>query len=63
MVNSDQTWRKDTKLSAYFYDVAFLKFAEKWLKPKFINAASLGIDYWKFNKRDEKIAKIFIFLK
>lgn len=54
MVNSDQTW------SVYvqdFYNIAFLKFAEKWEKPKFVYGASLGFDTWKFNDTDEKVAK------
>ena len=56
IVNSDQTW------NALFprpiiYDIAFLKFAEKWNKKKFIYGASLVHDQWKFTKKDEKIAK------
>ena len=54
MVNSDQTWNVFTP---DFYDIAFLKFAEKWEKPKFVYGASLGFDSWRFNKTDEKIAK------
>jgi len=54
LVNSDQTWRKWDK---YFYDCGFLKFAEKWNKLKFVYGASLGFDYWDFNKKDEKIIK------
>lgn len=58
MVNSDQTWRKFSEED--FYDIAFLKFAEKWEKPKFVYAASLGIEEWKFNKTDEEIAKYLL---
>ena len=59
MVNSDQTWRK-TKI--YFYDVAFLNFAKNWNKPKIVYAASLGLSTWQLTKRDENIAKNFIYL-
>ena len=59
IVNSDQTWRK---WDQYFYDIAFLKFAKNWNKPKFIYAASLGLNTWTFTKEDELIAKTFIFL-
>lgn len=54
MVNSDQTWRKYNSL---FYDIAFLKFAQHWKKPKFIYGASLGYNEWNFTKKDDKIAK------
>ena len=53
IVNSDQTWRKLSD----FYDIAFLKFAENWEKPKFVYGASLGVDTWTFSKKDERIAK------
>ena len=56
MVNSDQTWRPD-KHNKFFYDIGFLCFAKSWNIPKFVYAASLGIDYWSFSKDDEKIAK------
>ena len=55
MVNSDQTWRKWS--IKYFYDIAFLKFAENWDKPKFVYGASLGKDNWEYNKEDEEISK------
>lgn len=54
MVNSDQTWKNWT---SYFYDIAFLKFAEKWKKPKFIYGTSLGDSKWVFSKNHSKIAK------
>ena len=57
MVNSDQTWRK---WDSYFYDIAFLKFAESWKIPKFIYGTSLGFEDWKFNEEDEKIAKYLL---
>ena len=57
MVNSDQTWRK---YDSYFYDIAFLRFAEKWKKPKFIYGTSTGSDNWELSKEDDKIAKHLI---
>lgn len=64
MVNSDQTWRnwhnKIPSKDPYFYDVAFLKFSQKWNLPKFVYGASLGLDYWNFNKHDDVIAKYLI---
>ena len=55
MVNSDQTWRNYK--NKYVYDIAFLKFAKFWNISKLVYAASLGIDKWEFNKKDEEIAK------
>ena len=54
MVNSDQTWRKFDK---HFHDYAFLKFAKNWNISKFIYGASIGFNFWKFSKEDERIAK------
>ena len=54
MVNSDQTWRK---LDNNFYDIGFLKFAEKWNIPKFVYGASLGYNNWNLTKKDKKIIK------
>ena len=62
MVNSDQTWRKWSNDYKYFYDIAFLKFAENWDKPKFVYGASLGRNIWEYTKDDEVIAKSFVFL-
>ena len=54
VVNSDQTWSKcDVH---YFYDVAFLKFAENWKIPKFIYGASLGSDKWYYSNEEEQLA-------
>ena len=58
MVNSDQTWRKWKKEN--FYDIAFLKFAYNWDKPKFVYGASLGTNNWEYDKEDEEIAKNLI---
>ena len=75
MVNSDQTWRKGIDnfynknfLQSYYplrnfskiYCIAFLKFAENWNKTKFIYSTSLGYENWKFNKSDEKIARLLL---
>ena len=64
MVNSDQTWRnwhnKNISKDPFFYDVAFLKFAKKWKLTKFVYGASLGLDYWKFNKSHDRIAKYLL---
>ena len=57
IVNSDQTWRRWDK---YFYDYGFLKFAKNWNKLKFVYGASLGFDYWKFNKKEENIIEPLI---
>ena len=54
IVNSDQTWRHWDK---NFYDIALLKFAEKWNIPKFIYGTSIGLNKWAFSKTDEKLAK------
>ena len=55
MVNSDLSWTFSQK--KYFYDNAFLKFAEKWNIPKFIYAASMGTMRWFYSKRDDLVAK------
>ena len=64
MVNSDQTWRnwhnKIPSKDKFFYDVAFLRFSQKWNLPKFVYGASLGLDYWKLSKRDDIIAKYLL---
>ena len=57
LVNSDQTWRK---WDIYFYDYGFLKFAGNWNKLKFVYGASLGFDYWDFNKEEEEIIRPLI---
>ena len=60
MVNSDQTWRKWYYDYKHFYDIAFLKFAEKWDKIKFVYGISLGRNVWEYNKSDEAIAKYLL---
>jgi len=58
MVNSDQTWRR--LCDHFYYDIAFLKFAKNWNKPKFVYGASLGTDIWEFTKNEELIIKYLI---
>ena len=53
MVSSDQTWAFYN--SKFFYNVALLKFAEKWNVKKFIYAASTGRYNWFFKKSDEAL--------
>jgi len=64
MVNSDQTWRNwhnnTPSEDPFFYDVAFLRFSQNWNLPKFVYSASLGVNYWKFNKEDDNIAKYLL---
>ena len=64
MVNSDQTWRNwhnnIPREDPFFYDVAFLRFSQNWNLPKFVYGASLGLNYWKFNKDDNRIAKYLL---
>ena len=55
LVNSDQTWAYNR--AAYFYDIGFLKFAKDWKVKKFIYGASIGVDKWKYNKREEEEMK------
>ena len=55
MINSDQTWNNFNIES--LYDHGFLRFAENWTIPKFVYAASLGIDYWRYTKRFDEKAK------
>jgi len=62
MVNSDQTWRKWLigDKDPFFYDIAFLKFSQKWEKPKFVYGASIGIDKWELNEKEEEIVKYLL---
>ena len=55
LVNSDQTWGYFNK--KYFYDIAFLKFAENWKLKKFIYGASIEDDKWYYARYEEEIAK------
>ena len=58
MVNSDQTWRNYKNRNVF--DIAFLKFAKKCNIPKFVYAASLGVNKWRYNKKEDKIAKYLL---
>ena len=58
MVNSDQTWNNYNIES--LYDHGFLRFAANWTIPKFVYAASLGIDYWRYSKVFDEKAKILL---
>jgi polysaccharide pyruvyl transferase WcaK-like protein len=57
IVNSDQTWRY---WDQNFYDIALLKFAEKWKIPKFIYGTSIGLNNWTLSENDEKLAKYLL---
>ena len=54
MVNSDQTWNGEFK---ELLNIGFLKFAENWKTKRFVYGASLGYDYWKYNKTFDIIAR------
>ena len=58
IVSSDQTWAYFDK--SYFYDIAFLRFAEYWKIPKFIYAASIGKDTWFYTKQEDKMASRYL---
>ena len=54
MVSSDQVWRKGN----YFYlDIGFLKFSHNWNIKKFIYGASMGLDFWAFERKEDRILK------
>ncbi len=55
MINSDLCWTYSER--KYFYDNAFLQFAENWKIPKFIYAASMGTTNWFYTQKDEEVAK------
>lgn len=57
MVNSDQTWNGDSKIFDEILNVGYLKFSENWTIPRFVYGASLGVDYWKFPKKFDIIAR------
>ena len=58
IVNSDQTWTYFDK--NFFYDIAFLRFAENWTIPKFIYAASFGKDKWFYTEEEDKMASRYL---
>ena len=57
MVNSDQTWNGNKNHTTNLLNRGYLKFAENWTIPRFVYGASLGVNYWKFSKNFEVIAK------
>ena len=64
MVNSDQTWRswhnRIPSKDPFFFDIGFLRFSQQWNIPKFVYGASLGLDSWKLNKKEDNIAKYLL---
>ena len=57
MVNSDQTWNGNKKNTTNLLNYGYLQFAEKWKIPRFVYGASLGVNYWKFSKEFDEIAR------
>ena len=57
MVNSDQTWNGNKNNIISVLNVGYLKFAENWTIPRFVYGASLGVNYWKFSKDFDLIAR------
>ena len=55
IVNSDQTWNGH-KINVIL-NRGYLKFAENWAIPRFVYGASLGVNYWKFSKDFDIIAR------
>lgn len=58
ILNSDQTWAYFDK--PYFYEYAFLKFAENWNIPKIIYGASMGKDKWFYTYEEEEMGKYLL---
>ena len=58
VVNSDQSWN-NYNLDA-LSDHGYLRFAEFWNIPKFVYAASIGLDYWRYSKDFDKRARELI---
>jgi hypothetical protein len=57
MVNSDQTWNGNKNNTTTLLNQGYLKFAENWTIPRFVYGASLGVNYWKFSKDFDIIAR------
>ena len=58
MVNSDQTWNiMDMNNIEKLLNIGYLKFAENWTIPRFVYGASLGVDYWKYSRKFDTIAR------
>ena len=58
IVNSDQTWNGNCINRILNY--GFLKFAKNWKTKRFVYGASLGHDYWRFDKIFDKKAKLLL---
>jgi hypothetical protein len=54
MVSSDQVWRKG---NLFYLDIGFLKFSHNWNIKKFIYGASMGLDFWAFERKEDRILK------
>jgi len=54
MVNSDQVWRKGNYL---YLDIGFLKFSHNWNIQKFIYGASMGLEFWPFEREENRVLK------
>ena len=57
MVNSDQTWNGHKSNPKNLLNYGYLKFAENWTIPRFVYGASLGVNYWKFSKQFDLLAR------
>jgi len=60
MVNSDQVWRKGNYL---YLDIGFLKFSHNWNIQKFIYGASMGLEFWPFEREENRVLKHLLILK
>jgi len=60
MVNSDQTWNGRMNYDNTLLNVGFLKFANKWTISRFVYGASLGVNFWKFSHKFDRIARSLI---
>jgi len=54
MVNSDQVWRKG---NLFYLDIGFLKFSHNWNIKKFIYGASMGLEFWPFEREENRVLK------
>ena len=54
MVNSDQVWRGG---NIHYLDIGFLKFSHNWNIKKFIYGASMGLEFWRYNRTEDRIIK------
>ena len=54
MVNSDQVWRKG---NLFTLDIGFLNFSKNWNITKFIYGASLGSEFWTYERNEDIVLK------